>query len=265
MIPDSFAATRVWFGRALLIAGAPLLLGNLVGNLPAQELSADRPTFTPSPLVIPKGALQLEAGYTFADASNIEVHSLGEVLLRIGLTNEVEFRVGWLGYVWLDQFGSTISSGANDGTLGIKWSINRAGEKGGVDIGILAGTSVPIGDANISTGEWQPGASLVIGWGLTEWLSLTTSLGYAYQFVARRFDQGFISASFSAATSPRFSLFLEGYGFNKEQAGGSGSLLTNGGIVLALGKRWLLDARVGIGLGDSATDVFAGVGFVTAW
>ena len=265
MIPGSFAAARVWFGRALLIAGAPLLLGNLVGNLPAQELSADRPTFTPSPLVVPKGSLQLEAGYTFADASDIEVHSLGEVLLRIGLTKEIEFRVGWLGYVWLDQFGSTISSGANDGSVGIKWSIKTAGETRGVDIGILAGTSVPIGDANIGTGDWQPGATLVLGWGLTEWLSLTTSLGYAYQFVARRFDQGFISASFSAATSPRFSLFLEGYGFNKEQAGGSGSFLTNGGFVLALGKRWLLDARAGIGLGDSATDVFAGVGFVTAW
>jgi hypothetical protein len=265
MIPGSFAATRLWFGRALLIAGTPLLLGHLARNLPAQELSADRPTFTPSPLVVPRGSLQLEAGYTVADASDIVVHSLGEVFLRIGLTKEVEFRVGWLGYVWLDQVGATTNSGANDGSLGIKWNIKRAGEKSGVDIGILLGTSVPIGDTNISTSEWQPGATLVLGWGLTEWLSLTTSLGYAYQFVARRFDQGFISASFSAATSPRFSLFLEGYGFNKEEAGGSGSLLTNGGVVLALGKRWLLDARVGIGMGDSATDVFAGVGFVTAW
>lgn len=247
------------------ISGITLLLGGLWTNLPAQALSADRPTFTPSPLVVPKGRFQVEAGYTLADLSNVTVHSVGEVLLRIGLTEPVELRVGWLGYVWLDQFGATINSGANDGSLGIKWTIKRTGSQGGTDIGIILGTSVPIGDADISTGDWEPGASLVLGWGLTEWLSLTTSIGYAYRTVARRFNQGFVSASFSTATSPNFSLFLEGYGFNKEQAGGSLSFLTNAGIVFALGDRWLLDARAGIGLGDSATDVFGGAGFVTAW
>ena len=247
------------------VARFTLLLGSLGSSLRAQDLSGDRPTFTPSPLVVPKGLLQLEAGYTVADASNVTVHSVGEVLLRIGLTKPIELRVGWLGYVWLDEFGTTTNSGANDGSLSIKWTIKSASSHGGTDIGMLLGTSVPLGAANIGTGDWEPGATLVLGWGLTEWLSLTTSIGYAYRSVARRFDQGFVSASFSAATSPHLSFFLEGYGFNKEQAGGSLSFLTDAGVILALGERWLLDARAGIGLGDASTDVFGGIGFVTAW
>jgi hypothetical protein len=261
--PGTGQARRL--GGSSAFALTILLLAGRGGMLSAQALVGDRPTFTPSPLVVPKGRLQVEAGYTVADVSDADVHSLGEVLLRFGLTEPVELRAGWLGYAWIDAAGGTTISGANDGSIGIKWTVARAGPGGGPDLAILLGTSVPVGDSTISSGDWEPGASVVLGWGLTDWMSVTASIGYAYRSVARRFDQGFVSAVFSAATSPQFSLFLEGYGFNKENANGDLAFLTDAGAVYALGNDWLLDARVGIGFGDSVTGLYGGVGFVTAW
>ncbi len=241
-----------------------LLAGAIASPGWAQGLSADRPTLTVSPLVVPRGSVQLEAGYTGADVGNLTVHSLGEILIRIGLTEPVELRLGLLGYVWLDEPHNSVS-GMNDGTIGLKWTIKKAERQGNTDIGIIAGTSVPIGDTDISTGEWEPGATLALGWTLADWLSVTGNVGYAYRSVARRFNQGFVSATVGLVPGKSVSFFVEGYGFSKESAGGSEAFYTNAGAILPLGNRWLTDGRIGIGLGDAATDVFAGVGFVTAW
>lgn len=91
-------------------------------------------------------------------------------------------------------------------------------------------------------------------------------VGYAFAASpARRFDRGFVSASLGVQGTERVAYLVEAYAFSREDVGGSTAILADAGAVFTLFDRWLFDARVGTGLGDAETDLFAGAGFITRW
>lgn len=63
------------------------------------ELITDRPDATEAPNVVPKGALQIETGafYTSFEENNIkqETYTYNTTLLRFGLLENLELRLGW--------------------------------------------------------------------------------------------------------------------------------------------------------------------------
>jgi hypothetical protein len=63
-----------------------------------QPMVTDRPSFSVGPGMVPRGRIQFETGYTFSfeDAHpNVKTHTFPETLVRIGLTDRVEFRLEW--------------------------------------------------------------------------------------------------------------------------------------------------------------------------
>ena len=54
----------------------------------------DRPDFTESGISVPKGRVQIEGGFSLVDYGRISVLSLPETLVRIGMKDGLEFRVG---------------------------------------------------------------------------------------------------------------------------------------------------------------------------
>ena len=64
-----------------------------------EELVTDRPDATEAPLTVPKGSLQIETGafYTSFEENNIKEEVLGynTTLLRYGILDNFEFRLGW--------------------------------------------------------------------------------------------------------------------------------------------------------------------------
>ena len=56
-------------------------------------LSTDRPNFTGSVTTLARGQVQVEAGYTFTDDVGVNLHTFGEVWLRVGLADYVELLV----------------------------------------------------------------------------------------------------------------------------------------------------------------------------
>jgi hypothetical protein len=72
---------------ALVLAAIP------ASQCAAQELErieTDRHEFTPSVLVVPKGMAQVESGYSFFKDGEETAHTGPEMLLRYGLTENVE-------------------------------------------------------------------------------------------------------------------------------------------------------------------------------
>jgi hypothetical protein len=60
------------------------------------EIETDRDSFTPATGTAGRGRLITEAAYSFVDNRGVkETHSLPELLLRYGLTDRVELRLGW--------------------------------------------------------------------------------------------------------------------------------------------------------------------------
>lgn len=60
------------------------------------EIETDRDSFTPATSVTGRGRLVTETSYSFLDNRGIkETHSLPELLLRYGVTDRLEVRLGW--------------------------------------------------------------------------------------------------------------------------------------------------------------------------
>jgi hypothetical protein len=60
------------------------------------RIETDRDSFTPATTVVGRGRLVAESAYTFQqNRDGTSSHSFPEVLLRYGLTDGVEFRLGW--------------------------------------------------------------------------------------------------------------------------------------------------------------------------
>jgi hypothetical protein len=82
----------------------------------ADEIETDRDSFTPATTITPLRKFIFEAAYSFVDNRGVkETHSFPEVLVRYGLTERIELRLGWNADI--GAAGSAISgsgSGAED-------------------------------------------------------------------------------------------------------------------------------------------------------
>lgn len=82
----------------------------------SQELITDRPDATESPSVVPSGSLQVETGALFTsfekDNRLTEVYTFNTTLLRYGILDKVELRLGWN----LDEEQTTIDTESMEAT-----------------------------------------------------------------------------------------------------------------------------------------------------
>jgi hypothetical protein len=83
-------------------AAGPSATDTLTAGLPAEDRPAERPfetdrdAFTPAVTTAGRGRFILETSYTFEDRQRTsEGHSFPELLLRLGVTERVELRLGW--------------------------------------------------------------------------------------------------------------------------------------------------------------------------
>jgi hypothetical protein len=111
----------------LLAAGIAGVVGcatttNHLANVP--EMVTDRPDFTESASVVPRGRVQLEAGYTYArdeDAGVLAAHSYPEALARIGVVDDrLELRLGQSVLTTRSRFGMTRSLNRSAGNCRAK-------------------------------------------------------------------------------------------------------------------------------------------------
>lgn len=233
----------------------------LVTPLAAQEpLVTDRPDFTESAVSVVPGRVQLEAGWTFETADEVDVHTLGEVLFRIGVLPRTELRLGLESFVMVDAPGGD-PSGLDDISIGAKFELleGRASRPG---TALLIGTTVPTGDSEVAAEEWQPEAILALEWDLSERVGLGLNGGWTYAGTDDdRFHEGKASAALGVGLSERVGAFFEAFGFFSEK---DDPAFFDGGLTFLGSDDFQLDGRVGVGL-DDASDWFAGLGVSRRW
>ena len=250
-------------GRSLVLLGllttAPLAAQDFSG-LP-EPLNTDRPDFTEGTATVPAGHYQLEGGYTFTRQGTDDSQSLGELLLRIGVNDRVEARLGIGSYDWDDPGipGEPRISGYEDPVLGMK--IRLTGDDAKTQVAILLNTTVPVGSDGFTSDDWQPEAKLALGWDLTDRISLAPMLVYTYASDGgERFNQFAASLSAGFALNERWGAYLEAYGFSKESADGSSTTYLDTGLSYLVSKDVQLDVRVGAGLDSPHPNWYAGLG-----
>jgi len=248
-----------------------LLAAVLSGVFPASSMAqseaplvTDRPDFTESAVTVPRGDVQLESGYTFTRAEDGDEHALGEILLRIGLVERLEARIGLGSHAWMTAAGND-PSGFEDPSLGLK-AVLAQEETAGVAAAVLAATSIPIGDRDVGEDDWQPEIKLAVSRGLSEALALAANAGYARASEGGEgFDQGSASLSLGMGLSERWGAYAETYGTFPVSPSGDDEAVLNGGFTFLVHPLLQLDARAGAGLTDAAPDFFLGVGIARRW
>ena len=231
-------------------------------------LSSDRPDFTEGTSTIPQGHVQLESGITWQELGDEDSLSVGEILVRYGLSENVEARLGVGSWTRIDVPGDQLE-GFEDPAVQVKVRLTSPADDrppGFPAIAFLVGTSVPVGSEELTADEWEPDAILAFDWVLTDLLSLGANVGVAFPTAdGDRLDQILASVSLGIAATDRLGVFVETYGFSEEEPDGDATQYVDTGVTFALTDDLQLDARIGFGLNDPSPERFVGVGVAARW
>ena len=246
-----------------------------------EPLVTDRPDFTESTDAVPRGRFQLEMGYTFTydreEKDRVRNHTAPEFLLRVGLFDDFELRLGWEGYSWSEnQFegqtrgGRSVirenwTQGSNDVLIGFKYKFF---EQDGLrpHFGIIGALSMPSGSSSVSSGDVDPELVLLWAYDVTDWFSVAGNVGMAVPTEeSGRFLQTSSSLSAAFAVSDEVGTYVEYFGFYPNADNSDAAHSLNAGVTYLITDNFQLDVRAGFGLNEEADDFFTGVGFSWRW
>jgi len=143
-------ACRQWL--SVFFAIVILLLDGSIASAadPSDEIDTNRPSFMFSPIVLPKGSLQLENGCLDSGLRRGRVgFDLPETQVRIGLARSTEFQVFVPNFV-ITKSGGELSSAVTDiSEIGIKQQLPTSGK---LKAAVIASVSAPTGARSLSLG-----------------------------------------------------------------------------------------------------------------
>ncbi|MDA2926751.1 transporter [Acidobacteria bacterium AH-259-G07] len=239
---------------------------------PKPELVTDRPDQTESSVVVPPGYVQVETGWSFSrnDEGGIrsETHEFPGTLLRIGVVNRVELRLGSNGGIWEGTRlagQKTDLGGVGDMEIGAKlyfWE-----EQGWIpETAFLAGVSLPVGKEELSSHRSDPAFRVSMSHTLSDRFSFGYNLGATWESeLDETGDRDTLSffnytAVMGMGVSDRVGAFVEVFGDIPLNANGGPKNSLDGGLTYLLRDNLQLDAAVGVGISDDADNWFVGLG-----
>jgi len=246
-----------------LLSGLAVLAALLLVPTGAQAqdvISSDRPGIGNGPDVVTPGTFQAELGYGFnrEDSGNSErtLHDVGQLLLRLGVTDAVELRggVGSLGFV---SNGSS-DSGYQGLNLGAK---ARFFQSETATVGALATTSLQSTQSGTFDGmddRARQDLTLVGNFALGTRLSLTTNVGTQFYFT----DDAEQSFTFIPTLNIGLNDQVGAYvGYAGTYTDGPNQNFVEGGLTFLATPNTQLDVNTGFRIDDNVdTGFFLGLG-----
>lgn len=239
-----------------------------------ERLETERHDFTQTTRTVGRGVIQVETGYSYFFKDNEEEieqsHTLPETLVRIGLSDDVEFRVRWT-YAWrfIDE-GEHLDS-AQDIIWSIKLGLTE--ECGWIPESALEiRSSVPSGGAEWSLQRVEAGFDYIAGWELAEGIELSASVGVLPgglgdfsllpdEPLTDRFLSWSSSVALGLELTERATFYSEWYGLFSYALEENFSIsIFNVGLDYYLSDNFVVDLRAGTGLTDDSDDLFTGIG-----
>lgn len=213
----------------------------------------DRPDFTESGVSVPSGKVQIEGGIGRVDSGNFSSVSLPETLVRIGIKNGFELRLGIPNYE-----NSESLSGIGNASLGAKLEIKNLFD--GWQTAAIATLELPTGEDDI--GSDYVSAAVILAGGTD--LNDIYSLGSQVFAGLSGSDHGTVfvfggTIVVSRPVTESLSSFLELATTIQDSEGTE--LLLHGGLTYLLQKNLQLDLHAAVGLTKSSPDSIIGAGF----
>ena len=250
-----------WSGPAAIVRGQDY----------DDALVTDRPDFTEASSVVGYRRLQIEGGYTYAhdksDGIATDEHVLPELLMRYGLSDCVELRIGWVGYVSVTETVQATSTATNSsgGTgLDLGFKVKCTDQQGWMpESAVIFGVTAPIGDPEIDSDRVGASAVGAYSWELNDWLSIGGNTGFfSVPSDGDYFNLFAQSIAAGISLTDRLGMYQEWIMLVFDDAADSPTQhIYNGGFTFLVTPDLQLDWRAGIGLNEAADDFFTGVGF----
>lgn len=209
-----------------------------------EELVTDRPDQTESAVTVAPGSIQVETGITHTDFASFEVTEALGTLVRIGLAERLELRLGFDGYI-----STSGPDGLGDASVGAKFVL--AEESGNsAQIALLVESSVPIGDDDVTSDDYAPSARLALSRDFAEW---GVGLNVGAEFPEDD-EILFYTLAAGRGLDEKNGVFFEVFGDSES------SHSFDAGWTRLTRPNLQFDVAAGVGLSDEAPDWFVGVG-----
>jgi hypothetical protein len=226
----------------------------------AESIVTDRPDFTESPSSVPPGFIQVEAGYTFAKADEFQEHTVGELLIRMPVSQRIEVRLALNSFAFSEASGVKVS-GLQDSSIGLKAELIQMQNSLIPQTAIIVSTTLPTGGNPYREDTLQPGMKLCLGWDINEDWALSSNLNYdRASHSGTSFNEFSQSISLAWGFAEYWGAYLEVFSFQPDLAGSDDTSYINTGLTYLVTDDLQLDGRIGQGLNGLDTDYFVGIG-----
>jgi hypothetical protein len=221
-------------------------------------ITTDRPAVTDSSIVVPRGYLQLENGFTETGSQGQQGFDFPETLVRFGLTSKTELRFTPPDYFQNFDAGSGFGTGWGDLILGVKQQLFAT--SGGFDASLVLSLSFPTGANHISSHGYDPAVQLPWSHPLSKNWTAAGMFSLLWPTEAGSHNlTGQASVYVDRQITSRWDAFVE-YAGEFPERGGSQDLL-HVGTSFKLTPNQQLDFHFGFGLSSAAVHDFIGFGY----
>jgi hypothetical protein len=241
-----------------------------------ERIETERHDFTQSAITVGRGVFQLEGGYSyFYHDAHDEIessHTAPEMMLRYGLSEDIEFRARW-NYAWMFPEEEEPRTGSEDLRLAVKLQLTRPEEDGWIPTtAIELRATAPTGGEAFGTEQVGFSFHYVYQWQLTERMTFAGSTDYGMNGFGDfalltehpaddRFNNFSQSAALGFEITENNTGYVEWFGIVSDGRGDETVVsMFNIGIDHYVTPDFVVDFRVGMGLSEDADDFFTGVG-----
>lgn len=237
-----------------------------------RPLEGDRPEFTQSSATVGFSRAQVEGGYTFVHAIAGDLdrqdHVLPELLVRVGVLEQIEVRFGWHGYTfrrWENTRTGSVTNeqGTSDVDIGAKLGLTE--QNGWIPrTALITEVSVPLRDAPFGSTVVGGRLNFIYTWMLAEYISVGGSTGGTWaEEAGDHYSQFHESVVVNLGLTEELGFFFETFAlFRPDHAESRPHYYVDGGFTYKLTPDIQIDWRAGWGLSDVADEFFNGVGVV---
>jgi hypothetical protein len=216
-----------------------------------------------------RGRVQIEGGYAFvydaAEGSRVTEHTVPDLLLRVGLTERLELRIGWPGYV-STRYEGRLAADSTGRTLdpNVGFMFDLWPQQGPIpQTAVLAAVPITLeGDPTVMN-SLQPLSELLYCWYLSDRLALGGTTGVAlFRDDGDDFIQFQQSINLDVLLHDRLSTFAEWQLFADHGSVDDGPQhLLSAGLSWLWTDRFQVSWRAGGGLNDRAPDLLTDLRF----
>lgn len=241
-----------------------------------ERIETERHDFTQSAVTVGRGVVQVESGYSYFYKQTVDetesAHTAPELLLRVGLSEDIEFRVRWNhAWVFVDDEDDQIGSEDLRYTLKFQLTRQRCGALLPTSALEVRGTA-PTGGEAFSTNRAEFSLDYIYQWQISEGVTIAGSTGFGTngfgdfsllsdEPTSESFNLLSQSVVLGLELSESNTMYTEWYGiFSNGLDDEFVTSVFNIGIDHYVTDNFVLDFRAGVGLSEDSDDFFTGIG-----